>query len=373
MKFKISQKIYFMSRYTICGIIIQVMISSVLFASDGEAQPKLPMDKIFPSLDLQNQTLESIFKQITRQTNLKFAYEEGRVGLNKIINMEASGKSLKDVLERISKNSSLSFKRIGNQVFVSKRKAPSLIEKVPVSVIVSGIVTDENGGGLPGVSILESGTSNGAITDAEGNYQIEVAGEDAILVFSFVGYQREEVAVNGRTALNIQMTPDVKALEDIIVVGFGEQRKISFTGAQTSIPARELDHSVANISTMLAGRLAGITGVQRSGEPGFDGADIWIRGISTMSRGSNPLILVDGVERSMDNIDPQNIESFSILKDASATAVYGVRGANGVILIDTKRGKEEKPEITFDFNQGITHFTKTPALLGGVDYMELSN
>ncbi|MDN5210458.1 TonB-dependent receptor [Fulvivirgaceae bacterium BMA12] len=362
-----------MSKYAIYGLIIQTILSSVLIASDGEAQSQLPMDKIYLSLDLHNQTLRSAFRQITKQSDLKFAYEEGKVGLNKKVDQETSGKSLREVLQGISTSNRLSFKRIGNQIFVSKPKGTQFIHEIIAKVTVTGKVSDENGEALPGVSILEKGTSNGTITDASGIFQLDVVDDNAILIFSFVGYLPQEIPVNGKSELNIEMSPDIQALEDIIVVGYGEQRKISFTGAQSSIPARELDHPVANISTMLAGRLAGITGVQRSGEPGYDGADIWIRGISTMSGGSNPLVLVDGVERSMNNIEPQDIESFTILKDASATAVYGVRGANGVILINTKKGKEGKPKVVFDYNQGITMFTKTPELLGGVDYMKLSN
>ncbi len=362
-----------MSKYAIYGLIIQTILSSVLIASDGEAQSKLPMDKIYLSLDLHNQTLRNAFRQITKKSDLKFAYEEGKVGLNKRVDQETSGKSLREVLQGISTSNRLSFKRIGNQIFVSKPKGTQFIHEIIAKVAVTGKVSDENGEALPGVSILEKGTSNGTITDASGVFQLDVIDDNAILIFSFVGYLPQEIPVNGKAELIVQMSPDIQALEDIVVVGYGEQRKISFTGAQSSIPARELDHPVANISTMLAGRLAGITGVQRSGEPGYDGADIWIRGISTMSGGSNPLVLVDGVERSMNNIEPQDIESFTILKDASATAVYGVRGANGVILINTKKGKEGKPAVVFDYNQGITMFTKTPELLGGVDYMKLSN
>ena len=143
----------------------------------------------------------------------------------------------------------------------------------------------------------------------------------------------------------------------------GKQKKISVVGAQSTIEVKDLEQPVANISAMLAGRVAGLTGVQRDGLPGYDGADIWIRGISTFGS-SNPLILVDGVERSMDNLDPRDIASFSILKDASATAVYGIRGANGVILIETKRGSIGKPEVSVDYNEGITFFTQLPEYVG---------
>ena len=380
MSTKLQKIIVQMSKCALYCIIFQLSFYTLAISYDIEAQNK-NLKKIEIFFESENATLNQVFNRIEELTSFTFAYLEDELP-DKLVTLPAEKQNMEKLLRKIAYQAGVAFRRVGLTIHVKPRSSQhkyavreekANLQGGQLQHMVTGKVTDENGEVLPGVSILEKGTTNGLITDAQGNYQIEVVDGNAILIFSFVGYQREEIAVKDRTEINIQMLPDVQALEDIIVVGFGEQRKISFTGAQTSIPARELDHSVANISTMLAGRLAGITGVQRSGEPGFDGADIWIRGISTMSGGSNPLILVDGVERSMDNIDPQDIESFSILKDASATAVYGVRGANGVILINTKRGKEGKPEITFDFNQGITHFTKTPALLGGVDYMELSN
>jgi TonB-linked SusC/RagA family outer membrane protein len=238
---------------------------------------------------------------------------------------------------------------------------------------VKGKVTDSKGEPLIGTSVSIKGTNIGATTDMSGSYVLNAPGEDGILVVSYIGYLTQEVPIKARATVNIVLEEDQAKLEEVVVVGFGKQRKISNVGAQSTVSVKELDQPVANISTMLAGRVAGVTGVQRSGQPGYDEADIWIRGISSMSGGSSPLVLVDGVERSMNNIDPQDIESFTILKDASATAVYGVRGANGVILIVTKRGEEGKPRVTFDYNEGMTHFTKVPELVGGIDYMNLSN
>ncbi|KAA3438801.1 SusC/RagA family TonB-linked outer membrane protein [Rufibacter hautae] len=238
---------------------------------------------------------------------------------------------------------------------------------------VKGKVTDKTGSPLIGASVSVKGTAIGATTDINGNYAINAPTESGALVVSYIGYLSKEIAIGGKSSIDIVLDEDQTKVDEVVVVAYGTQRKISNVGAQASVSVKELDQPVANISTMLAGRVAGVTGVQRSGQPGYDGADIWIRGIASLSGSSAPLVLVDGVERSMNNIDPQDVESFTILKDASATAVYGVRGANGVILIMTKRGEEGKPRVTFDYNQGLTQFTKVPKLIGGVDYMNITN
>ncbi|MEH6406224.1 MAG: TonB-dependent receptor, partial [Leeuwenhoekiella sp.] len=251
----------------------------------------------------------------------------------------------------------------GSQIILAQNNNP---------IIVTGTVTDPQGVPLPTVNVIEKNTNTGGQTDFDGNYSIEVSSADAILVFSFVGMKTTEVVVGANDVLDIQMQGDPQALDEVVLVGYGKQKKISVVGAQSTIEAEELELPVANIGTMLAGRIAGLTGVQRDGIPGFDGADLWIRGISSFGN-SGPLILIDGVERSLDNIDPRDIASFSILKDASATAVYGIRGANGVILIETKKGKIGKPKVTLDYYEGITYFTKIPDLADGVTYMKLAN
>lgn len=239
-------------------------------------------------------------------------------------------------------------------------------------ITITGIVKDSDGVPLPGATVMEKNTNNGTVTDFDGNFSIKVASQNSTLVISYIGLKSSEFVVGTKTQIDIQLENDPQSLDEVVMVGYGTQKKISVVGAQSTIRTEELQQPVANLGTMLAGRISGLTGVQRSGLPGFDGADLWIRGISTFGA-SGPLILVDGVERSLDNIDPRDISSFSILKDASATAVYGIRGANGVILIETKRGKIGKPEVSIDYNEGITAFTKVPKLADGITYMTLAN
>src|SRR5699024_8444637 len=215
--------------------------------------------------------------------------------------------------------------------------------------------------------------STGASTDSQGNFELTVENLQDTLVVSYIGYQTKEVPIAGRSEINIQLTPGAIMGEEMVVVGYGEQEKASVIGSISTVEVGELKTPTRSLSHNLAGNIAGVIGVQRSGEPGFDDASFWIRGVSTFGAGKEPLILVDGVERSLNNIEPEAIESFSILKDATATAVYGVRGANGVVMITTKRGKKGKPNIDIKAEQGVSGPTMLPDFVDGATYAELYN
>lgn len=238
---------------------------------------------------------------------------------------------------------------------------------------VSGLIRDRAGSFLVNISVTVNGTSRGTVTNAKGEFNIRAAKNDS-LAFSAVGYIPQIIAVADNRMVYITLDAKEGTLNDVVVVGFGKQRKISVVGAQSTIRPEELKLPVANVNTLLAGRVSGVVGVQRSGQPGRNSADIWIRGIATFGGGSSsPLILVDGVERSLNNIDPQDIASFTILKDAAGTAVYGVRGANGVILVTTKTGKVGKPQVALDYSEGVTTFTDIPEMADARTYMEAAN
>lgn len=189
------------------------------------------------------------------------------------------------------------------------------------------------------MNVTVDGDANGSITNMDGLYEIFVTKKSVVLKFTYIGFKTSEIRTNASTNIyDVTLEEQVNELEETVIVGYGTQRKISNIGAQSSMKMEDIKTPSASLTTTLAGRLAGVVAVQRTGEPGKDAADIWIRGISTPNT-SSPLVLVDGVERSFNDIDPEDIESLTTLKDASATAVYGVRGANGVILIKTKPGK----------------------------------
>lgn len=242
--------------------------------------------------------------------------------------------------------------------------ANDLIVKEPGYLLqqtqVSGTVTDGNGDPLPGVTVLLKGTTIGTLTNAYGKYTIAIPPQNATLVFSFIGFKAQELPVTGRIRIDIVLMEEVTALEEVTVVGYGTQKKASVVGAITATTGTALQRTggITNVAQALTGNLPGVTTIQLTGQPGSDDPTIYIRGRSTWN-GGQPYIIVDGVERRMNDLDMSEIENISVLKDASATAVYGVKGANGVILITTKRGVKGKPVLTVSANSTI----KSPSLL----------
>lgn len=241
---------------------------------------------------------------------------------------------------------------------------------------ISGKVTDETGVGLPGVSVALKGTQQGTSSDANGNYSLALSGDafrNGILVFSFIGYAGQEVPIAGQRTIDLSLKASEQSLNEVVVVGYGTQKKATVTGAVSSISTRDVKQSpAANLAVTLAGRLPGLTALQRSGEPGRDVTQLFIRGQGT-TNAQSPLILVDGVERDLTYIDPNEVETVTILKDASSTAIFGVRGANGVILVTTKRGTNEIPAINFSAETGIQDFTRLLSPVNSYDFAKLRN
>lgn len=239
---------------------------------------------------------------------------------------------------------------------------------------VTGVITDDGSSPLPGVNILVKGTNTGTVTDAAGKFALSVP-NNATLIFTFIGYVTQEVPVGNQSTINISLAPDVKSLEEVVVVGYGEQKKITVTGAVVAVAGGDLVKSPAvDLSNSFAGRLAGVVAVQTSGEPGNDASTIRIRGVNTTGN-SSPLIVIDGIpdrDGGLGRISPQDVESISVLKDASA-AIYGSRAANGVILITTKRGKSGAPQVSYDFNQGWSQPTRIPKMSSATEYAAIMN
>lgn len=239
---------------------------------------------------------------------------------------------------------------------------------------VSGIVYDETNSSCPGATVAPKDRPNaGTVADADGKFSIKVK-KNEVLVFSYVGYDKKEVKITSSNPnLEVFLTPGATMLEETVVVGLGRQRKVSTVGAITAIDAKTLQAPATNIVNMLGGRVPGVISIQKSGEPGKNISDFWIRGIGTFGANSSALVLVDGLEGNLNELDPADIESFSVLKDASATAVYGVRGANGVVLVTTKRGTTESLQVTGRVNYTLSHLTHMPEYLGSYDYARLAN
>lgn len=253
----------------------------------------------------------------------------------------------------------LAFLTMGQLLFAQSKK-------------VTGIVKDATGETVIGASILEKGTANGVITDFDGNFTINVSDDKAILKISFVGYATQDVPVAGKTSLIVVLKEDSELLDEVVVVGYGAQKKESVVGAISQVSSKELLRSpAANVSQAIAGKISGVITSQTSGAPGSDDAQIFIRGRATFAGDGQPLVLVDGVERAYSQVAPDDIESISVLKDASVTAVYGVRGANGVMLITTKRGKEQKPEVSLTANWQIQSPTRRDTYLNSYQSVSL--
>lgn len=234
---------------------------------------------------------------------------------------------------------------------------------------VRGVVKDMDGETLIGVNVKVKDTKQGTLTDANGEFILNLSNSNATLEFSYVGYAPKSVALQGKKFIEVLMEQSSQALDEIVVVGYGTQKKSSLTGSIAQIDNKELMQApTGNVSTLLAGRIAGLTAVQQSGVPGRDDATLMIRGISTLGDKSGPMIIVDGVPREFGNLDPNEIQSISILKDASAAAVYGMQAANGVILVTTKQGSEKKASVTYSGSFGIDENTRFPKFLDGPQY-----
>ncbi|MDR1381370.1 MAG: TonB-dependent receptor [Tannerella sp.] len=338
----------------------------LLFAGNVHSQ--------YVSLDIKRGTIPEALEELEKQTEYTFVYSSNVLDSKKLISLTVDRERLENVLERIFRDSGISY-TIVNRKIVLSRKTERLQQDDRTRLKIVGAVLDSQGEPLPGVNVQETGTNNISVTNMDGEYSIyNVANASSVLKFTYIGFKPQEIRVNDQTVINVRMEEDTQGLEEVVVVGYGSQKRESVIGAITTIQPALLKISQSRtVTNNLAGQMAGIIAVQRSGEPGYDGSDFWIRGISTFGANSKPLVLIDGIERDLNDISPDEIESFSILKDATATAVYGVRGANGVILIQTPQGQIGTPRVSVRGEYGISEPTQLPSFVDGAKYMEVIN
>ena len=328
------------------------------------------------SVQYENTTVKDILDYIEKHSKYIFIYSANvQKNLNNKVSISVSNKKIDAVLKELFSETGLNYKMSGRQITISVPEAPKVQQTAQQKGIkVTGNVSDEKGEPLIGVTIiLKNDSTVHSLTDMNGNYSIMVPTRKSVLSFRYIGFVPKEEIVDNRKVVNVQMVEDVGQLDEVVVVAYGAQKKESVVGSITTIEPAKLKVSTSrSLSNNLAGTVAGVLAVQRSGEPGYDNSSFWIRGISTFQdAGQNPLVLIDGIERDLNNIDPEEIESFSVLKDAAASAVYGVRGANGVILINTKRGQVGKPRVTVKAEFAATQPVKLPEYLGAADYMQV--
>jgi TonB-linked SusC/RagA family outer membrane protein len=320
--------------------------SLTTLANNGFAQEKI-------TLKLANASLRTAFKVIERQTYFRFVYNEEILPEDQKININVQAEPVANVMQKLLDKTSLTFKFVGNDLIVISTEQKQAVEaRTPLEFDVSGRVVDARNSPLPNVTIQEKGTSNGTSTKEGGTFTLKVTSETAVLVISSVGFNEQEVPVNGRRTIDIVLQDNVADLNQVVVVGYGSQKRSDVTGSVASVPKSRLSEiPVTNILHAMEGSVAGVGITQNSAVPGRT-ASVQIRGINSIAANNSPLIVVDGLPLSQDastnDINPNDIENIQILKDASAVAIYGVRGSNGVILITTKRGMSGKPVIRFN-------------------------
>ena len=330
------------------------------------------------TLNKDNVRLENILNEIEQQTNLLFIYNKN-VNVNRKVSVQADNSSLEDVLKNLL-GDDVSFKIQGTYIVLSPAGTPAPQQ---AKHTVSGVVSDALGP-VAGANIVEKGTTNGTITDMNGNFTLEVA-SNATLVISYIGYKEQEIAVNGQKTVNVTLLEDSEALDEVVVIGYGTVKKSDLTGSVGSIQADKIEGlSIKSVDQMLQGRTSGLYMVQNSGMPGAS-STVRIRGGNSISGGNEPLYIIDGmpVYPSADNsqtalsplnsIPTSDIESIEVLKDASSTAIYGSRGANGVIIVTTKRGQSGRTAVSFDAYWGIQNIYKKYDLLDAPSFEKLAN
>lgn len=325
-------------------------------------------------------TVEQLIDTIQSKSSYSFFYKDHTIDVRQRVTIDIENQPVGVLLARVFQGKNIAYKIQGNLVVLTPVTASPVTGKKMTTI--KGLVTTTMGEPIPGATVKIVNTSTGVVTDIDGWYVISVPDKETQLEFRFLGYETQIITVGNRTALHVSLTEAKSELEEVVIVGYGAQKKVTVTGSVASVDMADMRTPGPNLSNVLQGKVAGIISVQANGEPGYDNSTFTIRGIGTFAGSTSPLVIVDGVQRddvnstyggAYNNIDPEDIVSISLLKDASATAVYGAKGANGVMIITTKRGSVGKPKISFKAESGISGFTKLPKMLSGVDYMKLYN
>lgn len=340
------------------------------------------------SLKMKEVSIQNILNRIEQKTDYKFLYEKNVFQSNKLVSVNVKNEKLSIVLDKLFKDQNVTLVYLEKQIVI-KTKLETNIVSLPKNLepetsidqqSISGVVLDENEVPLPGASIIEKGTTNGTQSDFDGNFTLDVR-DGAILQISYLGFIAQEIAVAGQSSIKVKLKADTAALDEVVVVGYGTQKKTNLTGAVGVVTADDIgSQAITSAATAMHGRVAGVQMIQGSSQPGNSSPTFQIRGVGTVRTNINeqnsasaPLILIDGVQASMDDLNPNDIESFSVLKDAASAAIYGVRAANGVVLITTKRGKGGSPKISFNSYYGFQNATTTPDMLNPYEFVLMMN
>ena len=370
--------IHIAKKIALCIFLVSATLSAVPKSTFGATSSVFQVIQKKVTISMKNATLETILAEINRQTGLDYGFQSnGSVDKNRRFTLEVTDITVEEALNTLLKDSPYDYVLEKNRIVIVIR------EKKPVQLIaVTGRVVDEKGNPIPGATVLIQGTTQGVATDADGRYTINTRPEDALRI-SFIGYKTEVVPLKGKTKLNVRLNPTAENIEEVTVVAFGEQKKESVVSAITTVDARTLKSSSSDLTSQFAGKIAGIVGWQTGGIPGAVTEEemntkFYIRGITSFQSKANidPLILIDGVESSkldLSRMTPEDIETFSVMKDASATAMYGARGANGVILITTKKGQEGSVYTSVRYEAVLSMPTREIEVVDPINYMKMYN
>ncbi len=324
------------------------------------------------NLDMKNVSIKQVLEEIEGQSEFRFLYSDTKINVERKVNAKFSNKPIEDVLQTILAGSGIQYKVVERQILLTGIKEASQAGQQRVDI--KGKIVDSSGQPLPGVTVIVKGTSQGTVTDVEGNYSLSGIAGNSTLVFSFVGMKTQEIPVGGKTAINVAMEEDAIGLEEVVAVGYGTMKKSDLTGSITKVKSESLNaYPSTNVMQALAGKSSGVQVMQNTGAPGAT-MSVRIRGGNSIKGSNEPLYVVDGFPVSgpamLNNSD---IESIEVLKDASATAIYGSRGANGVVIITTKRGKDGKASVEFESSYSSQSLIRKLDLMNSKEYMQLYN
>lgn len=324
------------------------------------------------SIVAKNISTEELMQEIEKQTDYLFVYNKNEVNLNRKVTIQANNQTVIEVLNKAFSQTDIAFAMEGSNIMLMKKESKEAIPLIQQKGrTINGVVKDAKGETIIGANVSVKGTTIGTITDIDGKFTLDVP-EGSKLQVSYIGYLTQDITVGNNTSLNIKLLEDTQNLDEIVVVGYGVQKKSSVSGAIATIAQSDIKKAAtSNLSDALVGQMPGLIAVNESGKPG-SGSKLLIRGQGTWNN-SDPLVIVDGIERDFSNLDPNEVETISVLKDAAAAAVYGARAANGVILVTTKRGKDGKPSVKLDTYYGLKNVTRYPDLATPYEWASTRN
>ena len=375
MKKNLLKLLKMASKGLLQGILIQCLLFTVLLADNATAQSE-QLSKIYVQLSTRDLLIKDVLKEIESKTNFSFVYPQDILPANEMVSFESNGNiSISEILNELSGQASLKFRRVNQTIYIAERSGEfgqKTLNLVQERTISGKIISATDNQGLPGVNVVEKGTTNGTVTDVDGEYTLTVT-SNATIVFSSVGFVAEEITVGNQSVVNLTMYEDIHQLQELVVIGYGEMKKSDLTGAVSVIDGADISQrKTIQMSQALQGSMPGVMVTRTNNAPGST-AQIRIRGITTIGD-SNPLIILDGVPvGNINDINPNDVESITVLKDAASASIYGSRAAAGVILVTTKRAETGTVSLNYNVDYGFEQPTELPDYADAKRYMQMVN